>query len=137
MIVRRRKLTVSTTDVPEKESLPKKKAYRIYNRRTRKIIETIHVNFDKLTAMASEQLGSGLGLQSMTPATPNSGLIPNPQLHVASPVPVEEASAPVGSTGLPSSAIVDQDAPSPKTVSEESSSSDVISTTVHSDAPIS
>ncbi|GJW40154.1 retrovirus-related pol polyprotein from transposon TNT 1-94 [Tanacetum coccineum] len=34
---------------------PKKKAYRIYNRRTRKIIETIHVDFDELTAMASEQ----------------------------------------------------------------------------------
>ncbi|GJU95578.1 retrovirus-related pol polyprotein from transposon TNT 1-94 [Tanacetum coccineum] len=35
---------------------PKKKAYRIYNRRTRKIIETIHVDFDELTAMASEQI---------------------------------------------------------------------------------
>ncbi|GKC65931.1 retrovirus-related pol polyprotein from transposon TNT 1-94, partial [Tanacetum coccineum] len=57
---------------------PKKKAYRIYNRRTRKIIETIHVNFDELTAMASEQLGSGLGLQFMTPTTSSSGLVPNP-----------------------------------------------------------
>ncbi|GKB15410.1 retrovirus-related pol polyprotein from transposon TNT 1-94 [Tanacetum coccineum] len=51
---------------------PKKKACRIYNRRTRKIIETIHVDFDKLTAMASEQLGSGPGLQSMTLATSSS-----------------------------------------------------------------
>ncbi|GJW01323.1 retrovirus-related pol polyprotein from transposon TNT 1-94 [Tanacetum coccineum] len=33
---------------------PKKKAYRIYNQRTQKIIETIHVDFDELTAMASE-----------------------------------------------------------------------------------
>ncbi|GJU39209.1 retrovirus-related pol polyprotein from transposon TNT 1-94 [Tanacetum coccineum] len=41
---------------------PKKKAYRIYNRCTRKIIKTIHVDFDELTAMASEQLGSGPGL---------------------------------------------------------------------------
>nr|GEW72182.1 hypothetical protein [Tanacetum cinerariifolium] len=57
---------------------PKKKAYRIYYRRTRKIIKTIHVNFNKLMAMASEQLGSGPGLQSMTPATSNSGLVPNP-----------------------------------------------------------
>nr|GEV98058.1 hypothetical protein [Tanacetum cinerariifolium] len=32
-----------------------KKAFRIYNRRTRRIVETIHVDFDKLTAMASEQ----------------------------------------------------------------------------------
>ncbi|GKE57250.1 retrovirus-related pol polyprotein from transposon TNT 1-94, partial [Tanacetum coccineum] len=31
-----------------------------------------------LTAMASEQLGSGPGLQSMTPATSNSGLVTNP-----------------------------------------------------------
>ncbi|GKD24859.1 integrase, catalytic region, zinc finger, CCHC-type containing protein, partial [Tanacetum coccineum] len=30
-----------------------------------------------LTAMASEQLGSGPGLQSMTPATSSSGLVPN------------------------------------------------------------
>nr|GEU88384.1 retrovirus-related Pol polyprotein from transposon TNT 1-94 [Tanacetum cinerariifolium] len=46
-----------------------KKAFKIYNRRTQKIMETIHVTFDELTAMASEQFGSGLGLQSMTPTT--------------------------------------------------------------------
>nr|GEV67786.1 retrovirus-related Pol polyprotein from transposon TNT 1-94 [Tanacetum cinerariifolium] len=34
---------------------PTKKAFWIYNRRTRQIIETIHVDFDELTAMASEQ----------------------------------------------------------------------------------
>ncbi|GJY22342.1 retrovirus-related pol polyprotein from transposon TNT 1-94 [Tanacetum coccineum] len=56
---------------------PKKKAYRIYNRRTRNIIENIHVDFDELTAMASEQLSSGLGLQFMTLATSSSGLVPN------------------------------------------------------------
>nr|GFC06881.1 retrovirus-related Pol polyprotein from transposon TNT 1-94 [Tanacetum cinerariifolium] len=33
---------------------PTKKAFRIYNRRTRRIVETIHVNFDELKAMASE-----------------------------------------------------------------------------------
>nr|GEX94196.1 integrase, catalytic region, zinc finger, CCHC-type, peptidase aspartic, catalytic [Tanacetum cinerariifolium] len=33
---------------------PAKKAFRIYNRRTRQIVETIHVEFDELTAMASE-----------------------------------------------------------------------------------
>ncbi|GJW56671.1 retrovirus-related pol polyprotein from transposon TNT 1-94 [Tanacetum coccineum] len=33
---------------------PTKKAFRIYNKRTRLIIETIHVDFDELTAMASE-----------------------------------------------------------------------------------
>ncbi|GJW66679.1 retrovirus-related pol polyprotein from transposon TNT 1-94 [Tanacetum coccineum] len=150
---------------------PKKKAYRIYNRRTQKIIETIHVDFDELTTMASEQLGSGPGLQLFDEFF-------SPPSSVSSPVPIEEAPAPVELTGSRSSMIVDQDAPSPstsqttsqsqsqtiplsakeeshdlevvhmsndpyfgisipETISEESSSSDVISTTVHSDAPIS
>ncbi|GJR54918.1 retrovirus-related pol polyprotein from transposon TNT 1-94 [Tanacetum coccineum] len=79
----------------------------------------------------------------MTPATPSSGLIPNPPLSasfvppsrhewdfvfqpvfdeffsppasVASPVPVEEAPALVESTGSPSLTTIDQDAPSPST----------------------
>ncbi|GJR67470.1 integrase, catalytic region, zinc finger, CCHC-type containing protein [Tanacetum coccineum] len=34
---------------------PTKKAYRIYNQRTRRLMETIHVDFDELTTMASEQ----------------------------------------------------------------------------------
>ncbi|GKA28065.1 retrovirus-related pol polyprotein from transposon TNT 1-94 [Tanacetum coccineum] len=34
---------------------PAKESFRIYNRRTRKIMETIHVTFDELTVMASEQ----------------------------------------------------------------------------------
>ncbi|GKC86335.1 retrovirus-related pol polyprotein from transposon TNT 1-94 [Tanacetum coccineum] len=42
---------------------PAKKAFRIYNKRTQKIIETIDVTFDELTAMASEQFSSGPGLQ--------------------------------------------------------------------------
>ncbi|GKA70028.1 retrovirus-related pol polyprotein from transposon TNT 1-94 [Tanacetum coccineum] len=48
---------------------PAKKAYQIYNRRTRLIMETIHVNFDELTVMAFEQFGSGPELQLMTPGT--------------------------------------------------------------------
>nr|GFA85457.1 retrovirus-related Pol polyprotein from transposon TNT 1-94 [Tanacetum cinerariifolium] len=56
---------------------PKKKAYCIYNRRTRKIIKTIHVIFDELTVMVSEQLGLGLELQSMTPSTSGLGFISN------------------------------------------------------------
>nr|GFA52827.1 retrovirus-related Pol polyprotein from transposon TNT 1-94 [Tanacetum cinerariifolium] len=77
----------------------------IYNRRTRRIVETIHVdfdeqtamdskqsssgpalqemthatiNFDELTAMASEQSSSGHALQEMTPATISSGLVQKP-----------------------------------------------------------
>ncbi|GJZ62203.1 putative ribonuclease H-like domain-containing protein [Tanacetum coccineum] len=57
---------------------PTKKAFRIYNRRTRRIIKTIHVDFDELTAMASEHSSSGPALHEMTPATISSGLVPNP-----------------------------------------------------------
>ncbi|GJT47285.1 retrovirus-related pol polyprotein from transposon TNT 1-94 [Tanacetum coccineum] len=42
---------------------PAKKAFRIYNKRTQKIIETIHVTFDELTEMASKQFSLGPGLQ--------------------------------------------------------------------------
>ncbi|GJY13496.1 retrovirus-related pol polyprotein from transposon TNT 1-94 [Tanacetum coccineum] len=51
-----------------------KKAFRIYNRRTRIINETIHVTFDELTAMASKQFNLGPGLPGMTPATSSTGL---------------------------------------------------------------
>ncbi|GJU82992.1 putative ribonuclease H-like domain-containing protein [Tanacetum coccineum] len=57
---------------------PTKKAFQIYNRRTRRIIETIHVDFDELTAMASEHSSSGPALHEMTPTTISSGLVPNP-----------------------------------------------------------
>nr|GFC29217.1 hypothetical protein [Tanacetum cinerariifolium] len=53
-----------------------KKAFRIYNRWTRKIMETIHVDFDELTTMASEQHSSGPALNEMTPGTISSGLVP-------------------------------------------------------------
>nr|GEW41855.1 hypothetical protein [Tanacetum cinerariifolium] len=57
---------------------PTKKAFWIYNRRTRRIVETIHVDFDELTAMASEQSSSGPALNEMTPATISSGLVQKP-----------------------------------------------------------
>ncbi|GJS61880.1 retrovirus-related pol polyprotein from transposon TNT 1-94 [Tanacetum coccineum] len=51
---------------------PTKKAYRIYNKRTRKIQETIHVTFDELTeGLTSVQTSSGLAPQQMT-SVPNS-----------------------------------------------------------------
>nr|GEZ11313.1 retrovirus-related Pol polyprotein from transposon TNT 1-94 [Tanacetum cinerariifolium] len=52
---------------------PTKKAFRIYNRLTRRIVDTIHVDFDELTAMASEQ--SSPALNDMTPGTISSGLV--------------------------------------------------------------
>ncbi|GJY90960.1 hypothetical protein Tco_0506156 [Tanacetum coccineum] len=94
---------------------PKKKAYRIYNRRTQKIIETIHVDFDELTAMASKQSSLGPALHDITLATPSSGLpifdeFFSPPASVASPVlkvPVLTVDdlAPVESSSTPSSTI--------------------------------
>nr|GFA04424.1 integrase, catalytic region, zinc finger, CCHC-type, peptidase aspartic, catalytic [Tanacetum cinerariifolium] len=52
-----------------------KKAFRIYNRRTRRIVETIHVDFDELTAMASEQRSSGPALKEITHGTISLGLV--------------------------------------------------------------
>nr|GEU88708.1 uncharacterized mitochondrial protein AtMg00810-like [Tanacetum cinerariifolium] len=75
---------------------PTKKAFWIYNRRTRRIVETIHIDFDELTAMASELSSSGPALNEMTPAT-----------IIIPPVQTE-------STGSPSSTTVNQDAPSPR-----------------------
>nr|GFC15905.1 retrovirus-related Pol polyprotein from transposon TNT 1-94 [Tanacetum cinerariifolium] len=40
-------------------------AYRVYNRQTKKIMETMNVSFDELLAMAFEQRSSKPGLQSM------------------------------------------------------------------------
>ncbi|GJT06247.1 hypothetical protein Tco_0840709 [Tanacetum coccineum] len=53
---------------------PSKKAYRIYNKRTRQIMETMNVQFDELTQMASEQHGSGPNLQGLTSGQISSGL---------------------------------------------------------------
>ncbi|GKA43200.1 retrovirus-related pol polyprotein from transposon TNT 1-94 [Tanacetum coccineum] len=87
---------------------PAKKAFKIYNKRTRKIIETIHVIFDELTAMASEQFSSGLGLHSMTPATSSLGLVPN----IVSQQPYAPAPRAVVLADSPVSTSIDQDAPS-------------------------
>ncbi|GKE41876.1 retrovirus-related pol polyprotein from transposon TNT 1-94, partial [Tanacetum coccineum] len=57
---------------------PTNKAFRIYNRRTRRIIETIHVDFDELTVIAFEHSSSRPALHEITPTTISSRLVPNP-----------------------------------------------------------
>nr|GFA90905.1 retrovirus-related Pol polyprotein from transposon TNT 1-94 [Tanacetum cinerariifolium] len=49
-------------------------AYRVYNRRKKKIMETINVSFDELLGMAFKQRSSKLGLQSMTSGQISLGL---------------------------------------------------------------
>nr|GEY61490.1 retrovirus-related Pol polyprotein from transposon TNT 1-94 [Tanacetum cinerariifolium] len=82
---------------------PTKKAYRIYNKRTRKIQETVHVTFDELT-------------EGLTPIHDRKGLAPNamtsefPPAVYAPPVHIPAASAPEIATGLPSITIITKDA---------------------------
>nr|GEX32626.1 retrovirus-related Pol polyprotein from transposon TNT 1-94 [Tanacetum cinerariifolium] len=140
---------------------PTKKAFWIYNRHTRRIIKTIHVDFDELTAMASEQSSSGPALHEMTPAIISSGFMPNPTSltlvdhpapEVIAPIAEVVAPEPAASIGSPSSTTVDQDAPSltlhmnndlffgiliPKVSFDQSSSTDSIHTIVHLDHQIS
>ncbi|GJW75194.1 integrase, catalytic region, zinc finger, CCHC-type containing protein [Tanacetum coccineum] len=49
-------------------------AYRVYNRRTKKIIEIMNLTFDELSAMSFEQSSLKPGLQSMTSGQIRSGL---------------------------------------------------------------
>nr|GFB04867.1 retrovirus-related Pol polyprotein from transposon TNT 1-94 [Tanacetum cinerariifolium] len=57
---------------------PSRKWYRIYNKRTRRIMETIHVQFDELTElMAPVHLSTGPAPNFLTPGQISSGLVPN------------------------------------------------------------
>nr|GEV66628.1 hypothetical protein [Tanacetum cinerariifolium] len=84
---------------------PTKKAFRIYNRHTRRIVETMHVDFEELTGMASEQSSSSPTLNEMIPRTITPEVI----------APIVEVIPPVHANSIdsPSSTTVDQDAPSP------------------------
>ncbi|GJU68874.1 retrovirus-related pol polyprotein from transposon TNT 1-94 [Tanacetum coccineum] len=120
---------------------PSKKGCRIYNKRTRRIMETIHVQFDELfEPMAPVQLGTRPVPSLLTPGQNSSGVVPNPVLavpyvpstnkelkilfqpmfdeyleppRVERPVPLASAvHVPVNSASTPSSTTIDQDAPS-------------------------
>nr|GEU90132.1 retrovirus-related Pol polyprotein from transposon TNT 1-94 [Tanacetum cinerariifolium] len=128
---------------------PSRKGYRIYNKRTRRIMETIHVQFDELTEpMDPVHLSTGPAPNFLTPRQISSGLVPNsvpatpyvpptnkdleilfqPMFneylephHVERPVsPTQAVQALVNSAGTPSSTTIDQDAPSPSISSSSS-----------------
>ncbi|GJW28289.1 retrovirus-related pol polyprotein from transposon TNT 1-94 [Tanacetum coccineum] len=136
---------------------PSRKGYRIYNKRTQRIMKTIHIQINELTEhMAPVQLSTGPAPTFLTPGQISSGLVPNPvpaapyvpptnkeleilfqpmfdeylePPRVERPVsPAPAASVPVNSAGTPSSTIIDQDAPSP---SHSPSSSALQSPSVH------
>nr|GEU63315.1 retrovirus-related Pol polyprotein from transposon TNT 1-94 [Tanacetum cinerariifolium] len=55
-----------------------KKAYQIYNKQTRQIMKTFHVDFDELISMASKKSSSGPALHEMTHGTISSGIVQKP-----------------------------------------------------------
>nr|GEU89873.1 hypothetical protein [Tanacetum cinerariifolium] len=55
------------------------RAYKLYNKRTRVIVETIHVNFDKLPQMASDRVSSDPVPQCLTTSPKHDSLSPGPQ----------------------------------------------------------
>nr|GEW39891.1 hypothetical protein [Tanacetum cinerariifolium] len=107
---------------------PNRKGYRIYNKRTRRIMETIHVQFDELTKLvAPVHLGTRPAPNFMTPRQISSGL-PMFDEYLEPPrvkrlvLPAQAVQAPVNSAGTPSSTTIDKDAPSPS-ISPSSSAS--------------
>nr|GEU96107.1 hypothetical protein [Tanacetum cinerariifolium] len=99
-----------------------KKAFRIYNKRIHKNIETIHVTFDELTTMTSEQFSSEPRLQCMTHATSSSGLVPNPVSQQTFLVAAAQRAIDLSDSLVSTS--IDQDAPStsiPSTQEQEHS----------------
>ncbi|GJW15197.1 putative ribonuclease H-like domain-containing protein [Tanacetum coccineum] len=136
---------------------PNRKGYRIYNKRTRQIMETIHVTFDELTGQtAPVHFSPGPAPILLTPGPISSGLVPNPppaapyvpptnkELEIlfqpmfdeyfeSSTVdrrvpPAPAAQAPVNPTGPSVSIPIDQEAPSG---SHSPSSLDHQSSSVH------
>nr|GEZ82971.1 hypothetical protein [Tanacetum cinerariifolium] len=55
------------------------RAYRVFNKRTRVIVETIHVNFDELPQMASDHISSDPAPQCLITALEHVSLSPGPQ----------------------------------------------------------
>ncbi|GJU12769.1 retrovirus-related pol polyprotein from transposon TNT 1-94 [Tanacetum coccineum] len=92
---------------------PSRKGYRIYNKRTRQIMETIHVQFDELTEqMAPVQSSPGPASNLLTPGPISSGLVLNPAPVLPyDPLP-SVAQDPVIPTGPSVSMSIDLDAPS-------------------------
>ncbi|GJS89286.1 putative ribonuclease H-like domain-containing protein [Tanacetum coccineum] len=117
---------------------PSRKGYRIYNKRTRRLMETIHVTFDEMhQSMAPVRMSSGPEPFIMTPGQLKSGLAPTDkelemlfqpmfdehleQSRVNEPVPsATDTNAQVVPPGTSVSTTIAQDAPSTSTSSSTS-----------------
>ncbi|GKE05252.1 integrase, catalytic region, zinc finger, CCHC-type containing protein [Tanacetum coccineum] len=100
---------------------PVKKAYQIYNKCTRRIMETVHVDFDEQTAITSKQFDAPSPRTSQTPQKLQSPVIP---------CGVEEQFHDIEVAHLDNDPFFGVPIPEPNF--EESSSRDVIPTNVHS-----
>nr|GEU51471.1 integrase, catalytic region, zinc finger, CCHC-type, peptidase aspartic, catalytic [Tanacetum cinerariifolium] len=92
--------------------LPSKKAYWIYNKRTKQIMKTMNVKFDELTQMASEQHGSRPNLQGLTSGEISSGLVLNQTAVASNPISAATLPPPDTVRTSSSSTFIDKDAPS-------------------------
>ncbi|GKA92000.1 retrovirus-related pol polyprotein from transposon TNT 1-94 [Tanacetum coccineum] len=125
------------------------RAYRVFNKRTRIIVETIHVNFDELPQMASDHVSSDPVPQCPTTALEHDSLSPGPQSQENVPQAAETVTtsneldllfSPMfdellnGTTPVvsKSSAVTTADAPDKRQQQHTTSSS---TTTVDADAP--
>ncbi|GKE99033.1 retrovirus-related pol polyprotein from transposon TNT 1-94, partial [Tanacetum coccineum] len=134
-----------------------KKAYQIYNKRTRQMMETMNVQFDELTQIASEQLDSGPELHGLTSGHISSGLMLNQATSTSAKPPIKNdgdllfqpmfdeyfkfpsvVSTPISvvtllppdSAGASSSSTsIDKDAPSPSTSPNNETTSPLINST--------
>nr|GFA35016.1 hypothetical protein [Tanacetum cinerariifolium] len=61
------------------------RAYMVFNKRTRVLVETIHVNFDELPQMASDHVSFGPVLQCQRTALEHDSLSPSPQFPSQAP----------------------------------------------------
>nr|GEY36928.1 integrase, catalytic region, zinc finger, CCHC-type, peptidase aspartic, catalytic [Tanacetum cinerariifolium] len=113
----------SVSHSPQQNSVVKRRNHMLIEAaHAIRIIETIHVDFDELTPMASEQSSLGPALDPPAP-------------KVIAPIAEVVAPEPAESTGSPSSTTVDQDAPSPISPEPAESTGSPSSTTVDQDAP--
>ncbi|GJY26897.1 retrovirus-related pol polyprotein from transposon TNT 1-94, partial [Tanacetum coccineum] len=100
---------------------PRAYYYRVYNKRTRVIVETIHVNFDELPQMASDHVSSDLVPQCPTTALKQDRLRLGPQSQEN-----------VTQSAKTSSAITASDAPNQR---QQQHTTPYNSTTVAADTP--
>ncbi|GJV90786.1 retrovirus-related pol polyprotein from transposon TNT 1-94 [Tanacetum coccineum] len=135
----------STARTPQQNGVVERRNHTLVEAaRTRQVIETMNVQFDELTLMASEQLGSGPDLHGLNSGHISSGLVLNKATSTSAQPPTKNdwdllfqpmfdeyfknpsaASNPISAATLPS----------PDTAEASSFSSSSSSTSIEKDAP--